>query len=112
MRSCCFKRAGQLMGAALVSGLLWTATAIPASAQDVLADHIKECLLFIASEPPEPQPPSHGTFGRLSCAYTSLLRPVCRAQFSACSKHSRSCSLRLFSTTQSPHVKGGSIGRY
>jgi hypothetical protein len=52
MRSCCFKRAGQLMGAALVSGLLWTATEIPASAQNVSADHIKKCLLFIASEPP------------------------------------------------------------
>jgi outer membrane protein OmpA-like peptidoglycan-associated protein len=33
MRSWCFKRAGQFMGASLVSGFLWTATEIPAGAQ-------------------------------------------------------------------------------
>ena len=44
MTSWCFKLVGRFMSAALVTGLLWSVTGIPASAQGVSADQIIKAL--------------------------------------------------------------------
>jgi outer membrane protein OmpA-like peptidoglycan-associated protein len=44
MTSWCFKLAGRLAGASLAAGLLWSATAMPAAAQNVSSDQIIKAL--------------------------------------------------------------------
>jgi outer membrane protein OmpA-like peptidoglycan-associated protein len=44
MTSWCFKLTGRLAGASLAAGLLWSAAAIPASAQDVSSEQIIKAL--------------------------------------------------------------------